>query len=94
MDTDTTRFDGQAIGLAHHTLADAYFRRVELGTGISWAGFKCQSIITAAAYTVVGVVSTLLAVLATLTILTMLTMLTILATLDVLTPLATPSAHR
>ena len=36
MDTDTTRFDGQAIGLAHHTLADAYFRRVELGTGISW----------------------------------------------------------
>jgi hypothetical protein len=34
MDTDTTRFDGQAIGLAHHTLADAYFRNVELG--IHW----------------------------------------------------------
>ena len=27
-----------------------------VGTGISWAGFKCQSVITAAAYTVVGVV--------------------------------------
>lgn len=38
-----------------------------VGTGISWAGFKCQSIITAAAYTVVGVVRTVLAVLATLT---------------------------
>ena len=34
-----------------------------VGTGISWAGFKCQSVITATAYTVVGVVSTMLAVL-------------------------------
>ena len=33
-----------------------------VGTGISWAGFKCQSVITATAYTVVGVVSTMLAV--------------------------------
>jgi len=34
-----------------------------VGTGISWAGFKCQSIITAAAYTVVGVVNKMLTVL-------------------------------
>merc|ERR1719247_2518418 len=34
-----------------------------VGTGISWAGFKCQSVITAAAYTVVGVVNKMLTVL-------------------------------
>ena len=34
-----------------------------IGTGISWAGFKCQSVITATAYTVVGVVNKMLTVL-------------------------------
>lgn len=34
-----------------------------VGTGISWAGFKCQSVITATAYTVVGVVNKMLTVL-------------------------------
>ena len=34
------------------------------GTGISWAGFKCQSCITATAYTVVGVVNKMVTVLA------------------------------
>ena len=34
-----------------------------VGTGISWTGFKCQSVITAAAYTVVGVVNKMLTVL-------------------------------
>ena len=33
------------------------------GMGISWAGFKCQSLITATAYTVVGVMNKLLTVL-------------------------------
>jgi len=33
------------------------------GTGISWAGFKCQSVITATAYSVVGVMNKLLTVL-------------------------------
>lgn len=34
-----------------------------VGTGISWSGFKCQSVITATAYTVVGVVNKMLTVL-------------------------------
>ena len=34
-----------------------------VGTGISWAGFKCQSCITATAYTVVGVVNKMITVL-------------------------------
>ena len=34
MDTSTERFDGQAIGLAHHVLGDAYYRKVEIG--INW----------------------------------------------------------
>ena len=34
-----------------------------VGTGISWVGFKCQSVITATAYTVVGVVNKMLTVL-------------------------------
>ena len=34
-----------------------------IGTGISWAGFKCQSVITATAYTVVGVINKMLTVL-------------------------------
>lgn len=34
-----------------------------VGTGISWAGFKCQSVITATAYTVVGVINKMLTVL-------------------------------
>ena len=33
------------------------------GVGISWAGFKCQQVITATAYTVVGVLNKLLTVL-------------------------------
>ena len=33
------------------------------GVGISWAGFKCQALITATAYTVVGVMNKLLTVL-------------------------------
>merc|ERR1711937_69881 len=33
------------------------------GVGISWAGFKCQQVITATAYTVVGVMNKLLTVL-------------------------------
>lgn len=33
------------------------------GMGISWAGFKCQSVITATAYTIVGVMNKLLTVL-------------------------------
>jgi len=33
------------------------------GVGISWAGFKCQQLITATAYTVVGVMNKLLTVL-------------------------------
>jgi len=33
------------------------------GIGISWAGFKCQAVITATAYTVVGVLNKLLTVL-------------------------------
>lgn len=32
------------------------------GMGISWAGFKCQALITATAYTVVGVMNKLLTV--------------------------------
>ena len=35
MDTDTSRFDGQAIALAHHTLADAYFRDLDI-TALEW----------------------------------------------------------
>lgn len=38
------------------------------GTGISWAGFKCQSVVTATAYTVVGVMNKLLTVLINVTI--------------------------
>ena len=33
MDECTERFDGQAIGLAHHTLGDAYYRQVG---GVDW----------------------------------------------------------
>ena len=33
-----------------------------LGLGISWTGFKCQSLITATAYTVVGVINKMLTV--------------------------------
>ena len=33
------------------------------GVGISWAGFKCQQVVTATAYTVVGVVNKMLTVL-------------------------------
>ena len=33
------------------------------GLGISWSGFKCQSVVTATAYTVVGVMNKLLTVL-------------------------------
>ena len=33
MDECTTRFDGQAIGLAHHTLGDAFYRKMP---GIDW----------------------------------------------------------
>ena len=32
-DEETQRFDGQAIGLAHHALGDAFYRQVG---GVDW----------------------------------------------------------
>ena len=58
---------GEAANLAHVELTtQGIFWLVAscvVGTGISWAGFKCQSVITATAYTVVGVVNKMLTVL-------------------------------